>query len=94
MAIETFREKVHAILQDMLNESAEVSQEELLNAYANVLTQLHADEAHRLLTEVINDARTRLDARLSPDPLRQTIATMQTTVQDLWRSLWHEEPGR
>ncbi len=94
MAIETFREKVHAILQDMLNESADVDQQELLNAYANVLTQLHADEAHRLLTEVINDARTRLDARLSPDPLRQTIATMQTTVQDLWRSLWNEEPGR
>ena len=34
-----------------------------------------------------SDARTRIDARLSPDPIRQTIATVQTTVQDIWKSL-------
>jgi hypothetical protein len=37
---------------------------------------------------VINDVHTRLDARLSPDPFRQAIATVQTTVQDLWKIIW------
>jgi hypothetical protein len=41
-----------------------------------------------MLTEVIEDTRTRLDALLSPDPVRQTIAGVQTTLQDLWNSLW------
>jgi hypothetical protein len=41
-----------------------------------------------LLNDVISDVRTRLDARLSPDPIRQTIATVQTTVQDLWKNIW------
>lgn len=41
-----------------------------------------------MLSEVIEDARTRLDARLSPDPVRQTIAGVQTTIQDIWNALW------
>lgn len=90
MAIETFREKTRFILNNLLDETSQASREQLLDAYTDVLTQLHAAEAHKLLTEVIDDARTRLDARLSPDPLRQTIASVQTTVQDLWRSLWKE----
>jgi hypothetical protein len=50
--------------------------------------KLYGEHAHQLLTDVINDARTRLDARLSPDPIRQTIATVQTTVQDIWKNIW------
>lgn len=90
MAIETFREKARFILHNLLNETSQPDREQLLDAYADILTQLHASESHNLLTEVIDDARTRLDARLSPDPVRQTIASVQTTVQDLWRSLWKE----
>lgn len=90
MSIETFRDKTRFILVNMLNEAPQSDREQLIDAYADILTQLHATETHSLLTEVIDDARTRLDARLSPDPLRQTIASVQTTVQDLWRSLWRE----
>jgi hypothetical protein len=90
MAVETFRDKARFILTNLLNEAPQIDREQLIDAYADILTQLHATEAHGLLTEVIEDTRTRLDARLSPDPLRQTIASVQTTMQDLWRSLWRE----
>ncbi|MCS6888395.1 MAG: hypothetical protein NZQ09_09315 [Chloroflexus sp.] len=88
MAIEDFYAGARRILANMLEETPKADREQLLDAYAELLTRLHAEEAHRMLTEVIEDARTRLDARLSPDPIRQTIAGVQTTLQDLWNSLW------
>ncbi|WP_298402569.1 hypothetical protein [uncultured Chloroflexus sp.] len=88
MAIEDFYTGARRILANMLEETPKADREQLLDAYAELLTRLHAEEAHRMLTEVIEDARTRLDARLSPDPIRQTIAGVQTTLQDLWNSLW------
>ncbi len=90
MAVETFYEQARRLLDNMLNETPKADRDQLLDAYAEAFTRLHAAEAHRLLSDVIEDARTRLDARLSPDPIRQTIATVQTTVQDIWRSLWKE----
>ncbi|MEF3273270.1 MAG: hypothetical protein K6356_02565 [Chloroflexus sp.] len=88
MAIEDFYVNARRILANMLAETPKADREQLLDAYAELLTRLHAEEAHRMLTEVIEDARTRLDARLSPDPIRQTIAGVQSTLQDLWNSLW------
>ncbi|WP_298818434.1 hypothetical protein [Chloroflexus sp.] len=88
MAIEDFYTGARRILANMLEETPKADREQLLDAYAELLTRLHAEEAHRMLTEVIEDARTRLDARLSPDPIRQTIAGVQSTLQDLWNSLW------
>lgn len=88
MSIESFRDNARRMLENMLNETPRSDPDQLLDTYADMLTQLYAAESHMLLTEVIEDVRTRLDARLSPDPIRQTIASVQTTVQDLWQSLW------
>ncbi len=88
MAIEDFYTRARQLLANLLAETPKADREQLLDAYAELLTRLHAEEAHRILNEVIEDARTRLDARLSPDPIRQTIAGVQTTLQDLWNSLW------
>lgn len=88
MSSEDFRDNARKILENLLNETPKADREQLLDAYADLLTKLHAHESHRLLNDVIEDARTRLDARLSPDPVRQTIAGVQTTLQDLWNSLW------
>lgn len=88
MSIESFRDGARQVLENMLSETPKADRHELLEAYTEVLTRLYAAESHRLLTEVIEDARTRLDARLSPDPVRQTIAGVQTTIQDLWNALW------
>lgn len=88
MSADSFREKARHVLTNLLNETPKADRQELIEAYADLLTQLHAHEAHAMLTEVIEDTRTRLDARLSPDPVRQTIAGVQTTLQDLWNSLW------
>jgi hypothetical protein len=89
MAIEDFYTRARQILANLLDdETPKADREQLLDAYAELLTRLYAEEAHRMLTEVIEDARTRLDARLSPDPIRQTIAGVQSTLQDLWNSLW------
>ncbi|MGQ9876377.1 MAG: hypothetical protein ACUVSL_14100 [Chloroflexus sp.] len=88
MAIEDFYTKTRRILANLLEETPKADREQLLDAYAESLTRLHAEESHRMLTEVIEDARTRLDARLSPDPIRQTIAGVQSTLQDLWNNLW------
>ena len=73
----------------------EVGSIEDVEVYAEELTRLYGDYAHKLLSDVFNDARTRLDARLSPDPIRQTIATVQTTVQDIWKTLTQtfNDPG-
>jgi len=89
MSIEDFRAEAHTLLARLLEDApAHANREMLLEVYAEELTRLHGQYAHQLLNDVIADTRTRLDARLSPDPLRQTIATVQTTVQDLWKSLW------
>ncbi len=90
MSVNSFHDHARRLLENVLDETPKADREQLLNAYADAFTQLHIVEAHRLLTEVIDDARTRLDARLSPDPVRQTIASVQTTMQDLWRSFWRD----
>jgi len=88
MSTDDFRADARLLLARLLEDApAHPNHDMLLEVYADELTRLYGQHAHHLLTDVINDARTRLDARLSPDPLRQTIATVQTTVQDLWKSL-------
>ena len=88
MPIDEFRAEARALLASLLEDApAHPNRDMLLEVYAEELTRLHGQHAHRLLNDVIADARTRLDARLSPDPVRQTIATVQTTVQDLWKTL-------
>lgn len=88
MSAEDFRDGARQILAHMLAETPKADRGEVIDAYADLLTRLYATEAHKLLNEVIEDTRTRLDARLSPDPVRQTIAGVQTTLQDLWNALW------
>lgn len=89
MASDDFRAEARQLLERFLAEPQPTNDRELLlERYTDELTMLYGRHAHSLLTEVIEDVRTRLDARLSPDPIRQTIATVQTTVQDLWDSLW------
>lgn len=88
MSIDSFRDNARQIIEHLLNETPKADRRELVDTYADLLTQLYANESHRLLSDVIEDARTRLDARLSPDPVRQTIAGVQTTIQDIWNSLW------
>ncbi|MFO7169230.1 MAG: hypothetical protein DIU80_014495 [Chloroflexota bacterium] len=89
MSTEDFRSEAREILARLIAEAPSAAdRESLLDNYADDLTRLYGRYAHQLLHEVIEDARTRLDARLSPDPIRQTIATVQTTVQDVWKSLW------
>jgi len=88
MSTDDFRAEAYFLLARMLEDApSHPNREMLLEVYAEELTKLHGQHAHGLLSDVIADARTRLDARLSPDPLRQTIATVQTTVQDLWKTL-------
>src|SRR5215208_8300801 len=88
MSTDDFRAEARVLLARLLEDApTHPNRELLLEVYAEELTKLHGHQAHQLLSEVIADARTRLDARLSPDPLRQTIATVQTTVQDIWKSL-------
>lgn len=88
MSTDNFRADVRELLAHLLDDApTHPNRDMLIEVYTEELTQLHGQHAHQLLTDVINDTRTRLDARLSPDPIRQTIATVQTTVQDLWKSL-------
>jgi hypothetical protein len=89
MSTDDFRGEARALMERLLQEAPNhADREMLLEIYAEEMTKLYGEYAHRLLTDVINDAGTRLDARLSPDPIRQTIATVQTTVQDIWKSLF------
>lgn len=88
MSQDDFRAEVRSLLmQFFLDASTPANREEVLQVYSEQFTQLHRRYAHQLLDELIADAHTRLDARLSPDPIRQTIATVQTTMQDVWKSL-------
>lgn len=88
MSMDTFRDNTRRILDSLLNETPKADRQQLIDAYSDLITQLYVAESHKLLGDVIDDARTRLDARLSPDPVRQTIAGVQTTIQDLWNSIW------
>ncbi len=92
MSLETFRSNARVILSRMLEQSqvSPLSREQLLEQTLNELEQLYASEAHHLMNQVLDDARMRLEARLSPDPVNQTIASVQTTVQDLLDSFWRE----
>lgn len=91
MSIEDFRSDTYILLDQLLKDaSANPNREELLRYYSEQFTLMHGHYAHKLLDGVIADARTRLEARLSPDPVRQTIASVQTTVQDLWKNIWGE----
>jgi hypothetical protein len=90
MSTEDFRAASRVLLERMLGESHTKNDAipALLDSYADELTRLHGEQAHLLLNEIIEDARSRLDARLSPDPIRQTIASVQNVAQDLWKSIW------
>ncbi len=88
MSLESYREETRAMLYRMLYESRTADHNALVDHYAERLTRLFAAEAHALLTDVLKDTHTRLDARLSPDPVTQGIASVQTTMQDIWRSFW------
>jgi len=89
MSTDDFRSEARALLSRLLDEAATNEQREMmLEIYSEEFTKLHREYAHGMLNDVISDVRTRLDARLSPDPIRQTIATVQTTVQDLWKNIW------
>lgn len=89
MSTEDFRSEARALLNQLLDDAqTNPNREMLLEVFVDEFNKLHSHFAHQLLNEVIDDARTRLDARLSPDPIRQTIATVQTTVQDLWKNIW------
>ena len=88
MSTDDFRSEARALLNRLLDEAATNEQRDMmLEIYSEEFTKLHREYAHGLLNDVISDVRTRLDARLSPDPIRQTIATVQTTVQDLWKNV-------
>ena len=89
ISTDDFRSEARALLNRLLDEAATNEQRDMmLEIYSEEFTKLHHEYAHDLLNDVISDVRTRLDARLSPDPIRQTIATVQTTVQDLWKNIW------
>jgi hypothetical protein len=88
MSIESFHGETQELLRRMLREAPHSDPEQLTAAYADLLTRLHAAESHELFRQVLDDAKVRLDARLSPDPVSQGIASVQTTLQDLWRSFW------
>ncbi len=88
MSIESFYGETQELLRRMLHEAPQSDPEQLTARYADLLTRLHAAESHELFRQVLDDAKVRLDARLSPDPVSQGIASVQTTLQDLWRSFW------
>ncbi|MEN9937290.1 MAG: hypothetical protein RLZZ387_3869 [Chloroflexota bacterium] len=89
MATDDFRAQARDLLARLVAEAPGVTDREaLLDNYADDLTRLYGQHAHELLHEVIEDVRTRLDARLSPDPVRQTIASVQTAAQDIWKNIF------
>lgn len=87
MSIEDYRNDARALLARFSEELVYGDRNALIENYAEDMERMHNHYAHLLLNDVIEDARTRLDARLSQDPVRQTIATVQSTVQDIWKTL-------
>lgn len=90
MSAEAFGANARTLFIKMLEDAPAADQRQVIEVYAELLTRLHAVEAHSLLNQVIADAKLRLDARLSPDPVRQGIASVQSTVQDVWNPFWRE----
>lgn len=88
MSTDSFRAHARTLLTNMLEDAPAADHQQLIEVYTELLTRLHRVEAHALLNQVIDDAKLRLDARLSPDPLSQSLASVQATVQDLWNALW------
>jgi hypothetical protein len=87
MATDDFRAQAREMLARLVTEAPGTPDREALLDNDD-LTRLYGQHTHALLHEVIEDVRTRLDARLSPDPVRQTIATVQTAAQDLWKNIF------
>ncbi len=84
-----FRDDTYKLLDQMLKDaSASPDREELLRRYTEQFSLMHSFYAHKVLDELLAETRTRLDARLAPDPVRQTVANVQTTVQDIWKNIW------
>jgi hypothetical protein len=85
---EELRAELRAILESAINTpSATADRELLVQLHTEELVRTFGRYAHQLLDETLGDAHTRIDAKLSPDPVRQTIATVQTTLQDIWRGI-------
>ncbi|NJP04622.1 MAG: hypothetical protein HC837_02795 [Chloroflexaceae bacterium] len=94
MSTESFRSHTRNLLNHMLDDRSTISRDYLLDVYADRIAQLHAVYAHEMFNQVLDDARIRLDARLSPDPVTQTVANMQTTLQDIWQAFWDDQNQR
>ncbi|HMO58276.1 MAG TPA: hypothetical protein PKA05_00455 [Roseiflexaceae bacterium] len=95
MSIELYRTEARELLARLLADTETLERDELLDRYTDQMAELYTRHSHQLFSDIFEDARTRLDARLSPDPVRQTIATVQTTmqdvqstVQDIWKNIW------
>ena len=85
---EELRAELRTILESVLATApANADRELLLQLHTEELVRTFGRYAHQMLDETLGDAHTRIDARLSPDPVRQTIATVQTTLQDIWRGI-------
>lgn len=86
---EDARSDTYQLLDQLLKDySANPDREELLKRYTEQFTLMNNFYAHKLLEELLADTRTRLDAKLAPDPLRQTVASVQTTMQDFWKNIF------
>jgi len=83
------RSDAYQLLDQMLKDaSAGPNREELLQRYTEQLVLMNNYYSHKLLDELLAETKTRLDARLAPDPLQQTVASVQTTFQDIWKNIW------
>ena len=88
-SIDDFRSDTYKLLDQLLKDSsAGPNREELLQRYTEQFSLMHSFYAHQVLDELLVETRTRLDAKLAPDPLRQTVANVQTTWQDFWKNIF------
>lgn len=84
-----FREDTYKLLDQLLKDaSAGPDRQELLQRYTEQFSLMHSFYAHKVLDELLAETRTRLDARLAPDPLKQTVANVQTTFQDFLKNIF------
>ncbi len=84
-----FRSDAYKLLDQLLKDaSAGPDREELLRRYAEQVSLMHSYYAHQVLDELLADTRTRLDAKMAPDPLKQTVASVQTSFQDFWKNIF------